>query len=100
LPLFAAGMIEINHRLAAFCEGNTCCYFHLGLPVFSHDIDDINSFRQITSQLINSGACRNHEIVDAFGVSKSSVVRALRKLRKEGSSAFFSKKKENEQGQS
>ena len=93
-------MIEINHRLAAFCEGNTCCYFHLGLPVFSHDLDDIDSFQQITSQLINSGACRNCEIIAAFGVTPSSVVRALKKLRKEGSSAFFSKKKGNEQEQS
>ena len=38
-------------------------------------------FRLITSQLIDSGACRQVDIRRAFGVSKSSVIRSLNKLR-------------------
>ena len=100
MPLLAAGVTEINPRLQAFCEGNTCAYFHLGLPVFSHDLDDFESFRLITSQLIRSGACRNCEIVRAFGVSKSSVIRALKKLKEEGPVGFFSRKEDKEQERS
>ncbi len=41
------------------------------------------------AQLIESGACRQIEIIQAFGISKSSVIRAQNKLRKGGSEAFF-----------
>ncbi|RLB78298.1 MAG: hypothetical protein DRH24_14670 [Deltaproteobacteria bacterium] len=46
-------------------------------------------FWLITSQLIDSGACRQVDIRRAFGVSKSSVIRSLNKLRSGGPEAFF-----------
>lgn len=46
-------------------------------------------FRLTIAQLIESGACRQIEIIQAFGISKSSVIRAQNKLRKGGSEAFF-----------
>jgi transposase len=46
-------------------------------------------FRLFTSQMIDSGACRLVDIVKTFGVSKSSVIRSLKKLRSEGSQGFF-----------
>jgi biotin operon repressor len=39
--------------------------------------------------MIDSGACRLVDIVKTFGVSKSSVIRSLKKLRSEGSQGFF-----------
>jgi len=44
----------------------------------------------VTSQLIDSGTCRQVDILNAFGVSKSSVIRALRKFREQGAEGFFS----------
>jgi transposase len=52
-------------------------------------VDDQRMFRLATAQLIESGACRQTEVIKAFGVSKSSVIRAQNKLRKGGSEAFF-----------
>jgi len=46
-------------------------------------------FRLITSQLIDSGACRQVDVIRTFGVSKSSVIRSLNKLRSGGPEAFF-----------
>jgi regulator of replication initiation timing len=46
-------------------------------------------FRLVTSQLIDSGACRQVEIINTFGVSKSSVIRGINKLRTDGPEAFF-----------
>jgi hypothetical protein len=50
-------------------------------------------FRLITSQLINSGACRQIDVIRTFGVSKSSVIRSLNKLRSGGAEAFFVKRR-------
>ncbi len=46
-------------------------------------------FRLISSQLIDAGACRHKDIIETFSVSKSSVNRALKKLRSEGAEGFF-----------
>jgi transposase len=43
--------------------------------------------------LIDSGACRSVDIQNTFGVSKSSVVRSLNKLRSGGSEAFFEQRR-------
>jgi biotin operon repressor len=55
-------------------------------------------FRLVTSQLINCGACRSADIIRTFGVSKSSVDRAIRKLREAGSDAFFTHRKRGRRG--
>ncbi len=46
-------------------------------------------FRMVTAQLVDSGACRQVDIQRAFGVSKSSVIRSLYKLRTDGIESFF-----------
>ncbi len=46
-------------------------------------------FRFITSQLVVAGSCRQVDIIKAFGVSKSSVIRSVNRLLDEGAEAFF-----------
>ena len=46
-------------------------------------------FGMFTAQLICQGACRQADIVRAFGVSKSSVIRSVAKYRAGGVEAFF-----------
>ncbi len=58
-------------------------------PIYSHEAKDLQMFRMVTAQLIESGACRQVDILNTFGVSKSSVDRSQRKLRKGGTEAFF-----------
>ena len=58
-------------------------------PVFQHPENDRRSFRMFTAQLICQGACRQVDIVRAFGVSKNSVIRSVNKYRAGGVKAFY-----------
>jgi hypothetical protein len=93
LPCIPMGATEINNRLGVFRENDRCTYFLGGYPIFAHEADDQRMFRVITSQLIESGGCRQVEILRTFGVSKSSVIRSVRKLRQGGVEAFFIKQR-------
>jgi hypothetical protein len=55
-------------------------------------------FCLVTSQMIDAGACRQIDIINTFGVSRSSVIRSLRKLREDGSEAFFIPRKRRRGG--
>lgn len=46
-------------------------------------------FRLVTAQLIDSGACKQVEIIKTFGVPRISVSRSLRKLRSAGIDGFI-----------
>ena len=53
-------------------------YLYGSLPVFQHAEGDLRSFRLITSQLIDMGAVRQVDIVNAFGVPLPTVKRYRR----------------------
>ena len=89
LPLIPHGSTTINNIVSVYREEDRWIYF-LGLyPIYSHMAKDGRMFRLVTSQLIDSGTCRQVDIINTFGVSKSSVVRAVNKLRKNGPEDFF-----------
>jgi transposase len=93
LPIFPAGSILINRQVAFDRKDDRIYYFHGLLPVFSHAIHDLKSFRYITSQLVIGGNVSQTEIVKAFGVSRISVKRYVKLLREHGSEGFFKVKK-------
>ena len=89
LPFISAGITNIN-SLVSVWELEGSWHYFLGIyPVYSHRPDDQQMFRLTIANLIESGTCRQIEIISAFGVSKSSVIRAQRKLREHGPEAFF-----------
>ncbi len=93
LPVFPPGTTRINDLIGFEAKDGIVYYFHGILPVFSHDEADLNSFRFITSQLVVGGNVKQIEISKAFGIPYISVKRNVALLRKEGSHAFFKKKK-------
>lgn len=58
-------------------------------PVAIHRAEDRRTFYLIVAQLIRAGACRQAEVVRAFGVSKNSVLRAVRRYSEQGAKGFF-----------
>jgi transposase len=93
LPIFPADAREIND-LVGFCERENFVYYFNGqMPIFSHHIRDIRSFRLICSQLIVNGVVSQSEIVHAFGVSKISVKRYVKLYREEGPGGFYKPRK-------
>lgn len=90
LPIFPYEATSINHCLGFCLKDETVYYFNGMMPIFSHAVDDLRSFRLITSQLVVNGVASQAEIIRAFGVSKISVKRYVKCYREEGSSGFFS----------
>ena len=89
LPLIADGATRISDFISVVRENGLWTYFCGAQPVFHHTETDRHSFRMFTAQLICQGACRQVDIVRAFGVSKQSVIRSVNKYRAGGVKAFY-----------
>jgi hypothetical protein len=89
LPIFPAGVTEINRRIAVEKDGGTVYYIHGLLPVFHHAEDDVRGFRMFTSQMILSGTVKPKEIVQAFGVPMITVKRYVKVFREHGVQGFY-----------
>ena len=89
LPLIPAGAKAINNMWSVVNEGGKWTYFCGIAPVFSHAWDDGRSFRMFTAQMVCCGACKQSEILKAFGGSKSTLSRSAAKYESGGADAFF-----------
>jgi hypothetical protein len=92
LPIFPAGVTEINGRIAVQKEAGRVCYIHGHLPVFQHEEQDVRSFRMFTSQMIVSGTAKPKEIVKTFGVPMITVKRYMKLYRECGARGFYEAK--------
>jgi hypothetical protein len=92
LPIFPAGVTEINNAVAVQKEEGTVYYLHGHLPVFHHPEQDVRSFRMFTSQMIAAGTVKPREIVCAFGVPMITVKRSVKLFRECGSKGFYETK--------
>jgi len=93
LPLIPSGATSINDVMSVAKENGKWFYFRGLNPVFFHDEDDRRSFRMFTAQLVCQGMCRQAEIIRAFGISKNSVSRGVKKYHEGGPEAFFAPRK-------
>ena len=92
LPMFPAGVTEINHRVAVEAKDGQVCYVHGHLPVFQHEETDVRSFRMFTSQMIEAGTVKPKEIVQTFGVPMVTVKRYMKVYREHGAKGFYETK--------
>ena len=90
LPIFPAGVTEINHRIAVQKEAGRVFYLYGHLPVFQHEEQDVRSFRMFTSQMIAGGTVKPKEIVKTFGVPMITVKRYVKLYREQGAKGFYS----------
>jgi len=89
LPIFPAGVTEINSQIAVEKKAGTVYYLYGHLPVFHHGEDDVPGFRMFTSQMIVNGTVKPKEIVGAFGVPMVTVKRYVKVLRERGAEGFY-----------
>ena len=92
LPIFPAGVTEINNRIAVESKDGHVCYVHGHLPVFQHEETDVRSFRMFTSQMIVTGTVKPKEVVETFGVSIVTVKRYMKVYREHGAKGFYESK--------
>ncbi len=88
-PFFSEGITLINQNIGFMRKDSPLTSLYGSLPVFTHDIDDMPSFRMFTSQLYINGSVSQAEICRAFGVSKNSVLRSVKLYRSKGMAGFF-----------
>lgn len=89
LPIFPAGVTEINSRVAVEAKDGRVCYVYGHLPVFQHEETDVRSFRMFTSQMIVTGSVKPREIVETFGVPMVTVKRYMKVYRQHGAKGFY-----------
>jgi hypothetical protein len=89
LPLVPEGATPISDYLSVVNENGQWTYFVGVFPVFAHPVEDRNSFRMFTAQLVCNGNCKQVDIVKAFGVAAGSVKRAVKQYREQGSQSFY-----------
>src|ERR1019366_5125488 len=89
LPLFPAGVTEINNRIAVQKEAGTVYYIHGHLPVFQHAEQAVRGFRMFTSQMIVNGTVKQKEAVRAFGVPMITGKRSVKVFRERGTEGFY-----------
>ena len=92
LPIFPAGVTEINRNIAVQKEGRQVWYIYGHLPIFHHDEEDVQSFRMFTSQMIIDGTVKPKEIMKAFGVPSVTVKRYVKVFREQGAKGFYETK--------
>jgi transposase len=92
LPIFPAGVTEINSRIAVQKDASAVWYIHGHLPVFQHAEGDVRSFRMFTSQMIAAGTVKPKEIVRTFGVPMITVKRYVKLYRDHGAKGFYEAK--------
>ena len=89
LPIFPEGTTLITPELAVERRAGQVVYFNGHLPVFTHGMEDLASFRLFTSQLIINGTATQRQIEKAFGVPLTTIKRGVKKYREGGAKAFF-----------
>jgi hypothetical protein len=89
LPIFPEGSTPINQNIAFIRKNDKITYIYGHLPIFIHDVDDTASFQMITSQIYINGTAKQSEISRAFGVTKISVKRSVKKYREKGPKGFY-----------
>jgi hypothetical protein len=93
LPIFPEGVTHITPVLAFSKQDGRVTYFNGSMPVFVHDEEDRASFQMITAQFCVNGNAKQADIVRAFGVTKISLKRAVKRYREEGPKGFYTPRK-------
>jgi transposase len=93
LAIFPEGVTHITAALAFSKRDGQVTYFNGSMPVFVHDESDRASFQMITAQFCVNGNAKQMDIVRAFGVSKISLKRAVKRYREQGPRGFYEQRK-------
>ena len=93
MPLIPDGATRVSDVVSVVRQDGKVIYLVGTQGLLCHDENDHRSFRLYTAQLIDQDACRQIDVARAFGVTKSSLARALKTLRAGGAEAFFASRR-------
>lgn len=93
LPVFYEGVNAITNDVGYEKKENKVVYYCGTMPVFSHAVDDLDSFRMMVSQLYVNGTVRQANITRAFNIKPLALKRWVKRYRAGGARAFFQARK-------
>jgi len=93
LPVFYDGVNAITNDVGYENKEGTVLYYCGTMPVFSHAVEDLDSFRMIVSQLYVNGTVRQADLVRAFQIKPLALKRWVKRYRTAGARAFFQSRK-------
>lgn len=93
LPIFPAETKLVTPILGVREKDGLVTYFLSGMPIYSHQKDELHKFRFATSNFILQGLCKGSDIQRTFHVSVDSIRRWKKRLSSEGEEAFFNEDK-------
>jgi hypothetical protein len=88
-PFFPEGMTHINANLAFAREAGRIWYHHGMAKIVSHKEDDYDAFKFTIAQFCALGVVTQAEAALAFGVTLTSVKRAVKLYHKAGNRGFY-----------
>ena len=89
LPIFPTGVEHITGELAVKVEDGRVVYFNGHMPVFTHAVEDLRSFKMITAQFCVNGNAKLVDISRVFGIPQVTMKRAVKKYREHGPAGFY-----------
>lgn len=93
LPIFSEEATLVN-SIVGYQKRSGKVYYFLGQAViFSHNENDMKSFRYITCQLVANGNVTQSEIIKAFGISKISMKRYMKIFREKDWKGIFERRR-------
>jgi biotin operon repressor len=93
LPIFIEGVTQITSNLGYAKKDGQIIYFNGTLPVFTHEENDLGSFKMILSQLYINGSASQPQLAKAFSINTQAIKRWVKKYRNEGIEAFFTERR-------
>jgi hypothetical protein len=93
LPIFKEGVNPITEDLGYLHENGQVIYLYGMLPIFTHDVTDMGSFKMIVSQFYINGSAKQAQIVKAFGINSLALKRWVKKHRENGPKSFFTERR-------
>lgn len=89
LPIFYDGVNPITNDIGYEKRDKTIVYYCGTMPIFSHQEDDLDSFRTITCQFYINASASQAQIAQAFGINVQALKRWVKRFREKGPKAFY-----------
>ena len=89
LPIFPSSTQLLSATWGVFEKDNIVFYLHNGSPVYSHNKNDLKTFRFITATLMVNKSCTSTDLHRVFLVGSRNFQRYAKQLRDGGNDVFF-----------
>ena len=88
LPIFSDGVTPMTNDVGYERKENTVVYYCGPMPVFSHSVEDLDSFRMMVSQIYVNGTVCQANLTRAFQIKPLVLQRWVKRYQSDGPALF------------